>query len=85
MSTTDDMISVCQLVLADMLRMSPADIRPSDTFAGLGLDSAAAVHFVLHVEQKTGLEFEPGVTEEYPSIEAFAGFTAGLLEQSKRS
>ncbi len=66
MSTTDDMISVCQLVLADMLRMSPADIRPSDTFAGLGLDSAAAVHFVLHVEQKTGLEFEPGVTEEYP-------------------
>ncbi len=65
-----------------MLRSAPADIRPHDTFAGLGLDSAAAVHFMLHVEEKTGLEFEPGVTEEHPSVQAFAAFIAGLLEKN---
>ncbi len=78
MSTTDDMIQLCRQVLAEMLRISPDEIRPDDTFAGLGLDSAAAVHFILSVEQRTGIELEPGVTDEHPSVEAFARFVAGL-------
>ncbi len=81
MNKTDEMIDLCREILAGMLRSAPADIRPHDTFAGLGLDSAAAVHFMLHVEEKTGLEFEPGVTEEHPSVQAFAAFIAGLLDK----
>jgi len=73
---------VCQRTLAAMLDLKPYEITPATTFAGLGLDSAAAVHFVLAVEKETGLELEPGVTEEYPSLESFAEFIVGL--QSKK-
>lgn len=72
---------ICQRLLAAMMDLKPNEITPATTFADLGLDSAAAVHFVLAVEQETGLELEPGVTEEYPSLETFAKFIVGL--QSK--
>lgn len=55
-----------------MLDRDAAGIESSASFASLGLDSAAAVHFVLEVEQEYDIELYPGVTQDYPTIAQFA-------------
>lgn len=57
-----------------MLDIDASDILPSTTFAELGLDSATAVHFILEIEQETGLELSPGVTDDHPTVGEFAGY-----------
>ena len=71
-----DVQQFCKVCLAAMLDIDAADIQPSTTFASLGLDSATAVHFVLEVEQETGLEFYPAVTHDYPTLAEFAGYVS---------
>lgn len=68
----------CSARLADMLDIDVAGIMPATSFASLGLDSAAAVHFVLEVEQEYGIELYPGVTQDYPTVTQFAEYLSNL-------
>lgn len=61
-----------------MLDREAASIEASTSFASLGLDSAAAVHFVLEVEQEYRVELYPGVTQDYPTITQFADYLGTL-------
>lgn len=73
-----DIERFCSSRLATMLDRDEAGIEGSTTFASLGLDSAAAVHFVLEVEQEYGVELYPGVTQDYPTIARFADYLGTL-------
>lgn len=64
----------CRDCLVAMLDIASDHVQPPTTFASLGLDSAAAVHFVLDVEQQFGVELHPGVTDEYPTLATFAAY-----------
>ncbi|MGX1740412.1 acyl carrier protein [Bosea robiniae] len=68
----------CRSSLAAMLDIDEAGIVPATTFAGLGLDSAAAVHFVLEVEQEYRVELYPGVTQDYPTVAQFVDYLGTL-------
>lgn len=68
----------CRSSLAAMLDIDEAGIMPATTFAGLGLDSAAAVHFVLEVEQEYRVELYPGVTQDYPTVAQFVDYLGTL-------
>jgi len=68
---------ICQACLATMLDLEPTDIPRETSFASLGLDSAAAVHFVLEIEQALETVLYPGVTDDYPTIATFAAYIAG--------
>ncbi|RYE30633.1 MAG: acyl carrier protein [Hyphomicrobiales bacterium] len=68
----------CRSSLAAMLDIDEAGIAPTTTFASLGLDSAAAVHFVLEVEQEYRVELYPGVTQDYPTVAQFVDYLGTL-------
>lgn len=80
MPPAPDIESFCRSSLAAMLDIDEAGITPETTFASLGLDSAAAVHFVLEVEQEYRIELYPGVTQDYPTLARFAEYL-GTLKQ----
>lgn len=78
MPPVSDIERFCRAGLGVMLDRDEAGIESSATFASLGLDSAAAVHFVLEVEQEYGVELYPGVTQDYPTIAQFAEYLGTL-------
>ena len=63
---------VCRDRLATMLDLPLDHVQSGTSFASLGLDYAAAVHFVLDIEQQFGVELHPGVTDDYPTLATFA-------------
>lgn len=78
MPTVPEIESFCRSRLAEMLEIDEATIAPETSFASLGLDSAAAVHFVLEIEQEYGVELYPGVTQDHPNVSKFAEYLASL-------
>ncbi len=79
MPSASDIERFCKSCLAGMLDLHEASIESSRSFASLGLDSAAAVHFILEVEQEYAVELYPGVTQDYPAIDRFAEYLRSLL------
>jgi acyl carrier protein len=68
-----DIIVWCQAYISDLLAI-PADQIGADTeMADFGLDSSAAVAMVLDLEAKLGVELDPALLFEYPTLRAFAG------------
>lgn len=78
MPPAPDIERFCRSSLAAMLDIDEAGIEPATTFASLGLDSAAAVHFVLEVEQEYRVELYPGVTQDYPTVAQFTDYLGTL-------
>ena len=69
-----EILTYCTAELATILEVEAGNISPPDTFSGLGLDSAMAVHFVIAVEERFGIELYPSVTEDYPNLDAFCAY-----------
>jgi acyl carrier protein len=66
----------CTVCLAKVLKVPAERIDPQATFARLGVDSAAAVFFVLDIEEWLDLELPASIAFEYPSIAELAGYLA---------
>lgn len=64
--------------LAALLDRDVETIAADASFASLGLDSAAIVHFILEIEQVYGVELYPGVTSDHPDIARLAAFLLSL-------
>lgn len=64
--------------LATFLDRDIETIASDASFASLGLDSAAAVHFILEVEQVYDVELYPGVTSDHPDIPRLAELLLSL-------
>lgn len=79
MTEFNHLIDTCRNVLISLAEIDPLDILPTTQFADLGLDSAKIVHFILEIEQETGLELTPGITDEHPTIFDFATYLHGRL------
>jgi acyl carrier protein len=47
-------------------------IGPHLTFAEMGLDSASSTYFVVELEEWLGIELEPEIVGEYPTIAELA-------------
>ena len=78
MPPAPDIERFCRSSLAAMLDIDEAGIEAATTFSSLGLDSAAAVHFVLEVEQEYRIELYPGVTQDYPTVAQFVDYLGTL-------
>jgi acyl carrier protein len=66
----------CIACLAKVLKVPTERIDPQATFGRLGVDSAAAVFFVLDIEEWLDLELPASIAFEYPSIAELAGYLA---------
>ena len=66
----------CTACLAKVLKVPAERIDPQATFARLGVDSAAAVFFVLDIEEWLDLELPASIAFEYPSIAELSAYLA---------
>lgn len=63
----------CVAALARLLDLPAAAIRPDAPFVQLGLDSASATYFIVELEDWLGVELDPEIVFEHPSIADLAG------------
>jgi acyl carrier protein len=49
------------------------------SFPRMGLDSASSAYFIVELEDRLGIELEPQVVGDYPTIAELARHLAGLL------
>lgn len=66
----------CTACLAKVLKVPPERIDPKATFARLGVNSTAAVLFVMDIEEWLDLDLPANIAFEYPSIAELAGYLA---------
>lgn len=71
----------CLDYLSQTLDLPAGDIDPQTEFAGLGLDSASSIHFIVALEEWLGHELTPELTAEYPTVAALARHLARSDEQ----
>ena len=54
-------------------------VGPEVSFAQMGLDSASSAYFIVELEDWLGIELEPELVAEHPTIAALAHHVAGRL------
>jgi acyl carrier protein len=65
--------------VAFYLEMSPADVSRSAQLVDLGFDSVYAMTLGGDIEEHLGLEVEPTVAWDHPTIDALAAYLHGAL------
>jgi acyl carrier protein len=68
----------CIAYIARTLDMPAEEVDAASRFTRLGLDSASSVHMIVELEDWLGLELEPDLVVEHPTIEALARHLAAL-------
>lgn len=76
--STSAIEAALKVQLATLLDRDVHTIGSDASFASLGLDSAASVHFVLEIEQIYDVELYPGVTSDHPNVAQLAEFLLTL-------
>jgi acyl carrier protein len=66
----------CVRYIATFNHLTLSDVDPHRTFSELGLDSANSVQMLIAVEDWIGVELNPEVLADYPTIADFAAFLA---------
>ncbi len=82
--TVDSVRQHSLLFLAKTLHTDPGKIDADADFDRLGLDSVMAVALILDLEEWSGLDLEPSLLFEYPTINELARYvTASASEQPR--
>lgn len=75
---TDRALTSLQLRLAtavaETLRVPPASLRVTDSFAALGMDSLMAVELTAAIDAALGIELPMTAVHEYSNVESLSGF-----------
>ncbi|MBV9824304.1 MAG: acyl carrier protein [Alphaproteobacteria bacterium] len=62
----------CLNYIRQNVESPPSEIGPENTFSEMGLDSATSVYFVVELEEWLGMELEPEIVGDYPTIATLA-------------
>ena len=74
MTTREDVIKLLKEMISDETRISLDDMKDTDSFFSLGLDSVSCIFLMDRLEKKLHLELNPIHFWDYPSIDTYAGF-----------
>ncbi|MFH2052255.1 MAG: acyl carrier protein [bacterium] len=66
--------------VAGLAQVAPLDIDTAKTFAQLGFDSLQAMKFTGLLEKSLGVELEPTLLWDYPTIDSLVDFLVGKLD-----
>jgi acyl carrier protein len=80
MTTREDVIKLLKEMISDETRISLDDIKDTDTFFSLGLDSISCIFLMDKLEKKLHIELNPIHFWDYPAIRSYAEFL--VLEYS---
>jgi acyl carrier protein len=70
--TEADIRRWCTAEVARILEIAPEQIDQDVKFARLGLDSANSVQLIMALEEHLGIELDPEMVFDYPTITALA-------------
>jgi acyl carrier protein len=62
--------------MAETLKIDPRDIKLTEPFASYGVSSIVAVGFAGDLEEFLGVQLEPTLLWDYPTIESLAQYLA---------
>jgi len=65
--------------VAHYLERSPAEIDPDTTLVGYGLDSVYALTLCGDIEDEYGIEVDPTLAWDYPTVNAIVGVLSQTL------
>lgn len=69
----------CIAYLERMVGDRSIPVGPDLSFPRMGLDSASSAYFIVELEDWLGIELEPEIVAEHPTIAELARHLAGLL------
>jgi acyl carrier protein len=72
----------CMSYIKQNVDQPASELSPDNTFAEMGLDSATSVYFVVELEEWLGLELDPEIVGEYPTIGGLAHYLAARIQGS---
>ncbi|HXZ02884.1 MAG TPA: acyl carrier protein [Stellaceae bacterium] len=75
----------CVQFLAKTLHADAGTIDPAADFDRLGLDSVMAVALVLDLEEWSGLDLEPSLLFEYPTINELAAYVVQTVGEQPQA
>jgi acyl carrier protein len=58
----------CIAYIGQSHEIAATDISPNNTFAEMGIDSAAAAYFIVELEEWLGFELYPEIVGDHPTI-----------------
>jgi acetyltransferase-like isoleucine patch superfamily enzyme/acyl carrier protein len=74
--TEDELCRWCIARLAGLLEIAPDKIDRTTRIARLGIDSTQMLTFVFDLEELSGLQLDPTILHEHPTIQALAAYLA---------
>lgn len=77
MTTREEVISLIIKLISDETGISIDEIKETDTFFNLGLDSVSCIFLMDKLEKKILIELNPIHFWDYPSIDTYADFLVG--------
>lgn len=80
--TEDQLIQFFKTKIAEELRIPLDEIDPTIEFINFGMDSVNSIFVLQHLEKITGIELNPLLFWEYPTIESFSRYLAGEITQN---
>ena len=75
----------CTNHIATMLERQADEIDPNAKFARLGLDSATIINLIIAAEEWLGIEVDPDIVYQYPSVNALSAHLATLIDRAASS
>ena len=69
----------CIACLARMVGDRSIPVGDDISFPRMGLDSASAAYFIVELEEWLGIELDPEIVNEHPTIAELARYLAGLV------
>lgn len=72
--TEAELAQFFQKTIADELSVSIEEIKTDVEFLNFGLDSIRAIFILQHLEKFTGLELNPLLLWDHPTIESFSKY-----------
>lgn len=80
MHSSDEIETWIKEYIAKLLHVPSVEVDPNVTFARLGLDSASAVALAGDLEDWLGVEIDPTMPYDYPTIKQLAGALAAAAD-----
>jgi acyl carrier protein len=70
----------CIAYIRQSLEIAETDISADNTFAEMGVDSAAAAYFIVELEEWLGIELYPEIVGDHPTITDLAHYIASRAD-----
>ena len=82
MESEKQLIADISKFLAELVVLSPEEIRPNDSLSSLGVDSAAVISLSVHIEESYGVLLE---SEDFSKVQTVSQIAQTIRDRTKPS